>query len=88
MAPEVKTAKNSKLPKNCSEPVGKGGWPPISIWIKFSKEYHKYWNDISTNSKQNALQHLHERYPTTQFSDMWIMKRIVDTMRRRRSHIR
>jgi hypothetical protein len=37
MAPEVKTAKNSKLPKlpeNCFEPVGKGGWPPISIWIK------------------------------------------------------
>jgi hypothetical protein len=33
MAPEVKTAKNSKLPENCFEPVGKGGWPPISIWI-------------------------------------------------------
>jgi hypothetical protein len=36
MAPEVKTAKDSKLPKlseNCYEPVGKGGWPPISIWI-------------------------------------------------------
>jgi hypothetical protein len=37
MAPEVKTAKNSKLPKlqeNCFEPVGKGGWPSISTWIK------------------------------------------------------
>jgi hypothetical protein len=37
MAPKVKTAKNSKLPKlpeNCFEPVGKGAWPPISIWIK------------------------------------------------------
>jgi hypothetical protein len=36
MALEVKTAKNSKLPKlseNCFELVGKGGWPPISIWI-------------------------------------------------------
>jgi hypothetical protein len=36
MAPEVKTAKNSKLPKlseNCFEPVGKGGWPSISTWI-------------------------------------------------------
>jgi hypothetical protein len=34
--PEVKTAKNSKLPKlpeNCFEPVGKGGWPLISTWI-------------------------------------------------------
>jgi hypothetical protein len=39
MALEVKTAKNSKLPKlseNCFEPVGKGGWPPISTWIKFN----------------------------------------------------
>jgi hypothetical protein len=37
MAPKVKTAKNSKLPKlskNCFEPVGKGGWPWISTWIK------------------------------------------------------
>jgi hypothetical protein len=36
MAPKVKTAKNSKLPKlseNCFEPVGKGGWPSISTWI-------------------------------------------------------
>jgi hypothetical protein len=36
MAPEVKTAKNSKLPKlseNCFESVGKGGWPLISTWI-------------------------------------------------------
>jgi hypothetical protein len=35
---KLKTAKNSKLPKlleNCFEPVGKGGWPPISTWIKF-----------------------------------------------------
>ena len=33
---KLKTAKNSKLPKmseNYFEPVGKGGWPPISIWI-------------------------------------------------------
>jgi hypothetical protein len=30
---KLKTAKNSKLPKlpeNCFEPVGKGGWPSIS----------------------------------------------------------
>ena len=36
MAPEVKTAKNSKLPKlpeTCFGPVGEGGWPPISTWI-------------------------------------------------------
>jgi hypothetical protein len=35
LGPE-KTIKNSKLPKlpeNCFEPVGKGGWPLISTWI-------------------------------------------------------
>jgi hypothetical protein len=34
---KLKLAKNSKLPKlreNCFEPVGKGGWPPISTWIR------------------------------------------------------
>jgi hypothetical protein len=33
---KLKPAKNSKLPKlpeNCFEPVGKGGWPSISTWI-------------------------------------------------------
>jgi hypothetical protein len=43
MAPEVKTAKNIKLPKlseNCFEPVGKGGWPLISIWI--NTPFHIY----------------------------------------------
>jgi hypothetical protein len=33
---KLKTTKNSKLPKlseNYFEPVGKGGWPPISTWI-------------------------------------------------------
>jgi hypothetical protein len=33
---KLKPTKNSKLPKlpeNCFEPVGKGGWPPISTWI-------------------------------------------------------
>jgi hypothetical protein len=54
MAPEVKTAKNSKLPKlseNCFEPVGKGGWPLISTWIKI---LHILFVDdviIMTNSK-------------------------------------
>jgi hypothetical protein len=35
---KLKPAKNSKLPKlpeNCFEPVGKGGWPPISTWINY-----------------------------------------------------
>jgi hypothetical protein len=37
---KLKPAKNSKLPKwpeNCFEPFGKGGWPPISTWIKDQK---------------------------------------------------
>jgi hypothetical protein len=34
---KLKSAKNSKLPKlpeNSFEPVRKGGWPPISTWIR------------------------------------------------------
>jgi hypothetical protein len=34
---KLKPAKNSKLPKlpeSRFEPFGKGGWPPISTWIK------------------------------------------------------
>jgi hypothetical protein len=33
---KLKPTKNSKLPKlpeNCFEPFGKGGWPPICTWI-------------------------------------------------------
>jgi hypothetical protein len=43
MAPEVKPAKNSKLPKlpeNYFEPAGKGGWPPISTWISVASRLH------------------------------------------------
>jgi hypothetical protein len=29
----AKNSKLSKLPENCFEPFGKGGWPPISTWI-------------------------------------------------------
>jgi hypothetical protein len=38
---KLKTTKNSKLPKlpeNCFEPVEKGGWPPISTWIRNCRE--------------------------------------------------
>jgi hypothetical protein len=45
MALEVKTTKNSKLPKlseNCFELVGKGGWPLICIWIN---TIHKFLPD-------------------------------------------
>jgi hypothetical protein len=34
----LKTVKNSKLlklPENCFEQVGKGGWPPISTRIRY-----------------------------------------------------
>jgi hypothetical protein len=30
----TKNSKLSKLPESCFEPVGKGGWPPISTWIR------------------------------------------------------
>jgi hypothetical protein len=38
---KLKTVKNSKLPnlpENCFEPVGKGGWPPISTCIRYSNK--------------------------------------------------
>ena len=31
-----KPAKNSKLPEDCFEPVGIGGWPTISTWINLT----------------------------------------------------
>jgi hypothetical protein len=43
---KLKPAKNSKLPKwpeNCFEPFGKGGWPPISTWIKNSMASPHIW---------------------------------------------
>jgi hypothetical protein len=43
---KLKTATNSKLPKlpkNCFELVGKGGWPPISTWITVSKYPLNIW---------------------------------------------
>ena len=52
MALEVKTAKISKLPKlpklpeNCFEPVGKGGWPPISTWIRNAQEEHRILGEM------------------------------------------
>jgi hypothetical protein len=41
---KLKIAKNSKLRKlleNCFEPIGKGGWPPISTWIAHAPEILK-----------------------------------------------
>ena len=52
---KLKPAKNSKLPKlpeNCFEPVGKGGWPPISTWINISAIYHQ--QVITTMNTKNT----------------------------------
>jgi len=61
MAPEVKTAKNSKLPKlpeNCFEPVGKGGWPPISTGIT-SHPLHSKLSHVSIFfSNDNQMKNL------------------------------
>jgi hypothetical protein len=43
---KLKPAKNSKLPKlpeNCFEPVGKGGWPPISTWITCPHSHYLHY---------------------------------------------
>jgi hypothetical protein len=42
---KLKPTKNSKLPKlpeNCFELVGRGGWPPISTWIRKNNEKTPY----------------------------------------------
>ena len=74
MAPEVKPAKNSKLPKlleNYFEPVGKGGWPPISTWInppplggnglhcaKFPHQVRKLLLDLASGEPLSLVQEL------------------------------
>jgi hypothetical protein len=35
----AKNSKLSKLPESCFEPVGKGGWPPISTWIMHTQSF-------------------------------------------------
>ena len=52
---KLKNAKNSKLPKlleNYFEPVGKGGWPPISTWI--TSRHPKYQRKRKRNKKNIA----------------------------------
>jgi hypothetical protein len=47
LGPET-TAKNSKLPKNCFESVGIGGWPPIST-LTMEILIFQWYNYQSTN---------------------------------------
>jgi hypothetical protein len=59
MAPEVKTAKNSKLPKlseNYFDLVGKGGWPPISILLSLKFRPHMA---TRTPHRQNRNEVIH-----------------------------
>jgi hypothetical protein len=57
-----KTAKNSKLPEDCFEPVGIGGWPPISTWIIyiwFHKEHKSsFINDYHWHLLNSTIEHL------------------------------
>jgi hypothetical protein len=61
---KLKPAKNSKLPKlpeNCFEPVRKGGWPPISTWIKSlqyptpprTRDFHNSLDPLSPGRSKN-----------------------------------
>jgi hypothetical protein len=57
---KLKPAKNSKLPKlpeNCFEPVGKGGWPPISTWINEVHNTHLTKKSLHSQSKGTSLDH-------------------------------
>jgi hypothetical protein len=52
---KLKTAKNSKLPKlpeNCFEPVGKGGWPPISTWINMLHVKIPHFDNVTFSLSQ------------------------------------
>jgi hypothetical protein len=63
---KLKPAKNSKLPKlpeNCFEPVGKGGWPPISTWITYSIQ--KRITDISAADCRTRRCHMLWLIPRT-----------------------
>jgi hypothetical protein len=60
---KLKPAKNSKLPKlpeNCFEPVGKGGWPPISTWIiqKEDESLEDLVERFAYNIKRSKLHNL------------------------------
>jgi hypothetical protein len=56
---KLKPAKNSKLPKlpeNSFEPVGKGGWPPISTWIiRYSANYYPQGNKVAESTNKNLV---------------------------------
>jgi hypothetical protein len=59
---KLKPAKNSnlpKLPENCFEPVGKGGWPQISTWINVMTDMqHRH---LFVNSLLPHLKYLLQR---------------------------
>jgi hypothetical protein len=60
---KLKIAKNSKLPKlskSCFEPVGKGGWPPISTWIRRSIISRKR-SSIMVNKEANLNLSIHNK---------------------------
>ena len=64
MAPKVKTAKNSKLPKlseNCFDLVGKGVWPLVSTWIKKIRYLSKVLLGI-TCTKNKSITTINEVY--------------------------
>jgi hypothetical protein len=78
-----KTAKNSKLPKmseRCFEPVGKGGWTPISIWIMAIMhaltKFRQYLvgNRFKVKTDHNSLKFLMEQKELREWQQKWISK--------------
>jgi hypothetical protein len=71
---KLKSAKNSKLPKlpeNCFESVGKGGWPPISTWITKSQNRSNLTKDLSTWSRANRPPTL--TYDSSRVTLIWVV---------------
>jgi hypothetical protein len=65
---KLKPAKNSKLPKlpeSCFEPVGKGGWPPISTWIKLIPTTPPKFKEQRKQEATTQLQEIEQQVSTT-----------------------
>jgi hypothetical protein len=60
---KLKPAKNSKLPKlpkNCFELVGKGGWPLTSTWITSGRKKKMDYGTSGGNNKKWIMEHVVE----------------------------
>jgi hypothetical protein len=83
---KLKPAKNSKLPKlpeNCFEPFGKGGWPPISTWIMIEEFFINFsLNGANITPRKAGVLYLHfmYHYSSLPCSVIWNSTNCVSSM--------